>query len=138
MAPRKQTKVSSAYQTQYEDFKQWYITPIETREDNEKDMQAYALSKGIGRRTVLLWTTTPDFKQFLSTWLRDIEDRADKVRLVLYNQAMKGDVKAIRLFLEYEKSFAQKIKVDGNVVVTGDDIAKAYLKLKEEHKEEGK
>ncbi len=138
MAARKQTKVSPAYQKDYEDFKQWYITPVDQREDTETTVRDYAKSKNIGRRTLNLWTTTPDFKEFLANYLSAVETRADKVRLVLYNQALAGDVRAIRLFLEYEKSFAQKIKVDGNVVVTGDDIAKAYLKLKEEHKEEGK
>jgi hypothetical protein len=131
---RKQTKVSSAMTAQYEDFKQWYILPVAEREDNEKDQQAYAISRGIGRKTLSLWVTIPDFITFLNNHLAKIEERADKVRLVLYNQALAGDVKAIRLFLEYEKSFAQKIKVDGNVVVTGDDIAKAYLKLKEDTK----
>lgn len=122
--------VKKVNDAKYEEFKIWYFTPQSEREPDETYLLGFATKNKISRKTLYNWMETQDFKDSIDKHLNELDLRANKIRVVLYHKALEGNINAIRLFLEYEKQFGTKLKVEGNVSFTGDDIAKAYLENK--------
>lgn len=125
MARKKGVKKSNL--AKFEDFKIWYFTPQSEREPDETYILGFSQKHDITRKTLYDWMERKEFKDALDEHLKEIELRANRIRVVLYHKALEGNINAIRLFLEYEKQFGTKLKLEGNVSFTGDDIAKAYL-----------
>jgi len=119
--------VRKVNETKFEDFKVWYFTPQSEREPDEMYLLGFSQKNNISRRTLYDWMEQKEFKDAVDNHLKEIEARANRIRVVLYHKALEGNINAIRLFLEYEKQFGTKLKLEGNVSFTGDDIAKAYL-----------
>lgn len=131
MAKKRVKKDSKAFkdtkrvrEDEYQRFITWTATPREYREDDEKDQKDFAVKYDLDVSTLSLWKRDPAFWAEVNKRYSEITDRiATDIRHILQRTAKEGNVSAIKLYLQYEKQWSEKIVTEhrGKVEIAPED-----------------
>lgn len=110
---------------EYNRFITWTATPKEYRDEDEKEQKDFALKYHLDVSTLSLWKRDPAFWSAVNSRYSEIVDRCvSDVRHTLQQIAKTGEnVQAIKLFLQYEKQWSEKIVTEhqGKVELSPED-----------------
>ena len=111
-------------------FIKWSLTPSDSRLPDERTKTDLTEKLNVSFPTLNNWERTPYFeKEYKRLAKRNVFPRIEKVKNVVYETALKGDMQAAKLFKEWEAMVNAKldINVEGEVkaTVTLKDMIKA-------------